>query len=33
MKGKSRTGKSILFKTLLGFEKLSEGSVYYKEDP
>ncbi|WP_440945596.1 ATP-binding cassette domain-containing protein [Methanosarcina sp. T3] len=29
MKGKSGTGKSTLFKILLGFEKLSEGSVYY----
>lgn len=33
MKGKSGTGKSTLFKVLLGFEKLSEGSVYYKEKP
>ena len=33
MKGKSGTGKSTLFKILLGFEKLSEGSVYYKEKP
>jgi len=29
LKGKSGTGKSTLFKILLGFEKLSEGSVYY----
>lgn len=29
LKGKSGTGKSTMFKTLLGFEKLSEGSVYY----
>ncbi|AKB27576.1 YbbL ABC transporter ATP-binding protein [Methanosarcina siciliae T4/M] len=29
MKGQSGTGKSTLFKTLLGFEKLSEGLVYY----
>lgn len=29
MKGKSGTGKSALFKILMGFEKLSEGSVYY----
>lgn len=29
LKGKSETGKSTLFKILLGFEKLSEGSVYY----
>ncbi|WP_269852030.1 ABC transporter ATP-binding protein [Methanosarcina horonobensis] len=33
MKGKSGTGKSTLFKTLLGFEKLSEGSVYYRGMP
>jgi putative ABC transport system ATP-binding protein len=33
MKGKSGTGKSTLFKTLLGFEKLSEGSVYYRGIP
>ncbi len=31
LKGKSGTGKSTLFKILLGFEKLSEGSVYYRE--
>lgn len=30
MKGKSGTGKSTLFKILLGFEKISEGSVYYR---
>jgi len=29
LKGKSGTGKSTLFKILLGFEKLAEGSVYY----
>lgn len=28
MREKSGTGKSTLFKILLGFEKLSEGSVY-----
>jgi putative ABC transport system ATP-binding protein len=33
MKGKSGTGKSTLFKILMGFEKLSEGSVYYKGVP
>lgn len=33
MKGKSGTGKSTLFKVLLGFEKLSEGSVYYRGKP
>jgi putative ABC transport system ATP-binding protein len=32
MKGKSGTGKSTLFKVLLGFEKLSEGSVYYRKE-
>ncbi|MHC1755357.1 MAG: ATP-binding cassette domain-containing protein [Methanosarcina sp.] len=30
MKGKSGTGKSTLLKIILGFEKLSEGSVYYR---
>ncbi|HIH74931.1 MAG TPA: ATP-binding cassette domain-containing protein [Methanosarcina sp.] len=30
LKGKSGAGKSTLFKALLGFEKLSEGAVYYK---
>ncbi|AKB19549.1 MULTISPECIES: ATP-binding cassette domain-containing protein [unclassified Methanosarcina] len=30
MKGKSGTGKSTLFKILLGFKTLSEGSVYYR---
>ncbi len=33
MKGKSGTGKSTLFKILLGFEKISEGSVYYRGKP
>lgn len=33
MKGKSGTGKSTLFKILLEFEKLSEGSVYYRGVP
>lgn len=33
MKGKSGTGKSTLFKILLGFEKLSEGLVYYRGKP
>ena len=33
MKGKSGTGKSTLFKILMGFEKLSEGSVYYRGVP
>ncbi|TAH76939.1 MAG: ATP-binding cassette domain-containing protein [Methanosarcina mazei] len=33
MKGKSGTGKSTLIKILMGFEKLSEGSVYYRGKP
>lgn len=33
MKGKSGTGKSTLLKIILGFEKLSEGSVYYMGRP
>jgi len=33
MKGKSGTGKSTLLKILLGFEKLSEGSIYYRGVP
>lgn len=33
MKGRSGTGKSTLFKILLGFEKLSEGSVHYRGRP
>ncbi|MCQ1535464.1 ATP-binding cassette domain-containing protein [Methanosarcina sp. KYL-1] len=33
LKGKSGTGKSTLFKMLLGFEKPSEGSLYYRERP
>lgn len=30
LKGKSGTGKSTLFKMLLGFEKPSKGALYYK---
>ena len=33
LRGKSGTGKSTLFKMLLGFEKPSEGSLYYREKP
>ncbi len=33
LRGKSGTGKSTLFKMLLGFESLSEGSLYYKKKP
>lgn len=33
MKGKSGTGKSTLLKIILGFGKLSEGSVYYMGRP
>jgi putative ABC transport system ATP-binding protein len=33
MKGKSGTGKSTLLKIILGFEKLSEGSAYYRGKP
>lgn len=33
LRGKSGTGKSTLFKMLLGFEKLSEGSLYYRGKP
>ena len=33
LRGKSGTGKSTLFKMLLGFEKPSEGSLYYRGKP
>jgi len=33
LRGKSGIGKSTLFKMLLGFEKPSEGSLYYREKP
>ncbi|KKG08266.1 ATP-binding cassette domain-containing protein [Methanosarcina sp. 2.H.A.1B.4] len=33
LKGKSGTGKSTLLKIILGFEKPSEGSVYYRGVP
>lgn len=33
LKGKSGTGKSTLFKMLLGFKKPSEGLLYYREKP
>lgn len=33
LRGKSGTGKSTLFKMLLGFEKPSEGLLYYREKP
>jgi putative ABC transport system ATP-binding protein len=33
LRGKSGTGKSTLFKMLLGFEKPSEGSLYYRAKP
>ena len=33
LRGKSGTGKSTLFKMLLGFESPSEGSLYYKKKP
>jgi putative ABC transport system ATP-binding protein len=33
LRGKSGTGKSTLFKMLLGFKEPSEGLLYYKEKP
>ena len=33
LKGKSGTGKSTLFKMLLGFEKPTEGTLYYRKQP
>ena len=33
LKGKSGTGKSTLFKMLLGFEKPTEGTLYYRSRP
>jgi putative ABC transport system ATP-binding protein len=33
LRGKSGTGKSTLFKMFLGFEKPSEGLLYYKKKP
>lgn len=33
LKGKSGTGKSTLFKMLLGFKKPSKGLLYYREKP
>lgn len=33
LRGKSGTGKSTLFKMLMGFEKPSEGSLYYRGKP
>jgi putative ABC transport system ATP-binding protein len=33
LRGKSGTGKSTLFKMLLGFKKPSEGLLYYREKP
>lgn len=33
LRGKSGTGKSTLFKMLLGFKKPSEGSLYYRGKP
>ncbi|MGB9926880.1 MAG: ABC transporter ATP-binding protein [Methanosarcina sp.] len=33
LRGKSGTGKSTLFKMLLGFEKPSKGAIYYKGSP
>lgn len=33
LKGKSGTGKSTLFKMLLGFEKPTDGSLYYRNQP